>query len=160
MTRRTKEFADVQDAFLTYVSDIKYATMVTVDRRDRPRARVLFPVWEVVDGRPVGWLAAYKTPVKAAHLANNPHTTFAYWSPRQNAAFVDAVSSWAEDDASRRHAWRLYEEGSPPGLGYDPARYWPGGVDDPGYHVIRIEPWRVQVVRGSDLGSVIWQPED
>jgi hypothetical protein len=28
---------------------------------------------EGIDDRPVGWLAAYKAPVKAAHLANDPH---------------------------------------------------------------------------------------
>ncbi|WP_433258493.1 hypothetical protein ACQPYK_23695 [Streptosporangium sp. CA-135522] len=39
----------------------------------RPCARVLIPVWETVDGAPLGWPATYKTPVKATHLAGNPH---------------------------------------------------------------------------------------
>ncbi len=158
MPTNVDTFARIQDSFFEYVRDIKYATMTTVDRKSRPRARVLFPVWEVVDGRPVGWLAVYRTPIKSAHLAANPHTTYSYWSPRQNTAFVDSVSTWADDDQSRRHAWRLYVEGGPPGVGYDPIRYWPGGPDDPEYHVIRIEPWRIQLVRGTDLHSTIWQP--
>ncbi|WP_329282974.1 hypothetical protein [Streptomyces sp. NBC_00691] len=29
-------------------------------------------------------------------------------------------------------------------------------AEDPEYHVLRIDPWRVQVLRGSDLGSRIW----
>ncbi|MER5783880.1 pyridoxamine 5'-phosphate oxidase family protein [Streptomyces mobaraensis] len=157
MTARAASFDDIRDTFLAYVREIRYATMVTVDRRNRPRARVLLPVWEIVDGRPVGWLAAYRTPVKTAHLARNPHTTYAYWSPRQNAAFVDSVSTWADDDGSRRHAWDLYVRGGPPGVGYDPVHYWRGGPDDPRYHVIRIDPWRIQVVRGTDLRSTIWR---
>ncbi|WP_329231326.1 pyridoxamine 5'-phosphate oxidase family protein [Streptomyces sp. NBC_00111] len=149
-------FTDVQDPFFSYIRDITYATMVTVDRRNRPRARVLLPVWEVVDDRPVGWLASYRTPVKSAHLAANPHTTYSYWSPRQNALHIDAVSTWAASEADKRHAWDLYVQGSPPGVGYDPVHYWRGGVEDPGYDVIRIDPWRVQLVRGSDLRSTVW----
>lgn len=154
---KVDSFAGLKDEFFAAVREIKYATMVTVDRKDRPRARVLFPVWEEVEGRPVGWLASYRTPVKAAHLAHSPHTTYSYWSPRQNAAHVDALSAWADDPADKLHAWRLYERGGPPGVGYDPVRYWPGGPEDPGFHVIRIDPWRIQVVRGTDLRSRIWQ---
>ncbi|MEV5978122.1 MULTISPECIES: pyridoxamine 5'-phosphate oxidase family protein [Streptomyces] len=158
-TERAGSFAEIQDTFFGYVREIKYATMITVDRANRPRARVLLPVWEVVDGVPVGWLAAYRTPVKTAHLAHSPHTTYSYWSPRQNTVHVDALSAWAEDEASRHHAWDLYRRGGPPGVGYDPVHYWRGGPDDPGYHVIRIEPRRIQLVRGSDLRSVIWRPD-
>ena len=32
-----------------------------------------------------------------------------------------------------------------------------GRARDPGYHVARISPWRVQLVRGADLASTIWQ---
>ncbi|MBE1530885.1 hypothetical protein H4W34_000718 [Actinomadura algeriensis] len=93
MTTHVETYAEIRDEFDAYVGDIVYATMTTVDGKGRPRARVLIPVWEVVDGRPVGWLATYKTPVKAAHLAGNPHTTFSYWTPRQNAVSVDAVAN-------------------------------------------------------------------
>ncbi|MER6011809.1 pyridoxamine 5'-phosphate oxidase family protein [Streptomyces bluensis] len=158
-TTRVSDFSGLQDTFFSYVRDIAYATMITVDRQGRPRARVLLPVWEVVDGRPVGWLAAYKTPVKTAHLANNPHTTYSYWNPRQNAVHVDSLSSWADGEASKLHVWDLYIKGGPPGVGYDPVQYWRGGPEDPEYQVIRIEPWRIQLVRGSDLRSTIWQPD-
>ncbi|MGP4018291.1 pyridoxamine 5'-phosphate oxidase family protein [Saccharopolyspora sp. 5N708] len=157
MATRVSTFSALEDTFFSYIRDIKYATMITVDRQYRPRARVLLPVWETVNGRPVGWLAAYKTPVKTAHLSNNPHTTYSYWSPRQNAVFVDSTSTWAEDEESKLHAWDVYVKGGPPGVGYDPIRYWRGGPGDPEYGVIRISPWRVQLVRGSDLHSTIWR---
>ncbi|MEU6644245.1 hypothetical protein ABZ863_17040 [Saccharomonospora sp. NPDC046836] len=76
MTTTVQDFADLEAEFNAYVGTINYATMVTVDARNRPRTRVLIPVWENVDGQPGGWLATYKTPVKAAHIAGNPHTNF------------------------------------------------------------------------------------
>jgi len=138
--------------FDSYIGDIVYATMTTVDQKGRPRARVMIPVWESVDDRPLGWLATYKTPVKATHLAGNPHSTFSYWTPPQNAV---SVATWADDLESKRHVWDLYRRTSPPGAGYNLGNFWrePG---DPKLHVLRLEPWRVQVIRGVDLHSRIW----
>ena len=159
MATTVESFSEIEEAFISYIQDIVYCTMITVDSASRPRARVLLPVWEVVGGKPVGWLAAYKTPVKVAHLANNPHTTYSYWNPRQNAVFIDSVSTWAEDQETRQYAWDLYRKGSPAGVGYNPLNFWRGGPEDPKYHVLRIDPWRVQVLRGSDLSSCIWTDE-
>jgi general stress protein 26 len=155
MTTKVQDFAEIRAAFETYIGSINYATMTTVDGKGRPRARVLIPVWEIQDGRPVGWLATYKTPVKAAHLAANPHTTFSYWNPRQNAVNVDTVAEWTDDPDVKRHVWDLYVKGSPPGAGYDPGSFWKG-PDDPKFQVLRLKPWRVQVIRGTDLDSRIW----
>lgn len=69
-------FSEVKDEFLGYMGDIVYATMTTVEAKGRPRARILIAVWEVANGRPVGWLATFKTPVKVAHLAGNPTPHF------------------------------------------------------------------------------------
>ncbi|GAA1729402.1 hypothetical protein GCM10009809_26240 [Isoptericola hypogeus] len=113
MTRVVTDFAEIRSQFETYVGDVVYATMTTVDGQGRPRARVLIPVWEGLDGRPSGWLATYPTPVKEAHLAHNPHTTFSYWSPRQNQVAVDAVGRWTDDPHERRHVWDLYPGGQP-----------------------------------------------
>ncbi|MFI6504192.1 pyridoxamine 5'-phosphate oxidase family protein [Nonomuraea typhae] len=148
-------FGEIQEAFETYVGDIVYATMTTVDRKNRPRARVLIPIWEVVDGEPLGWLATYRTPVKAAHLAGNPHTTFSYWTPRQNAVSVDTVAEWAEDIEVKRRVWDLYRKTSPRGAGYNLGNFWQS-PSDPKLHVLRLEPWRIQVIRGADLHSRIW----
>ncbi|MGK5551903.1 pyridoxamine 5'-phosphate oxidase family protein [Actinomadura kijaniata] len=158
MATRVESFADLREQFEAYVGSIVYATMTTVDKKGRPRARVLIPVWEVVDGKPVGWLATYKTPVKAAHLANNPHTTFSYWTQRQNAVSVDTVARWVEDRETKRHVWELYRRTSPRGAGYDLGQFWKG-IDDPELHVLRLDPWRVQVIRGTDLASRIWRSE-
>ncbi|GII52626.1 pyridoxamine 5'-phosphate oxidase [Planotetraspora thailandica] len=160
MATAVTSFAAIQDEFNAYIGDIVYATMTTVDKKGRPRARVLIPVWEIVAGRPLGWLATYKTPVKAAHLAGNPHTTFSYWTPRQNAVSIDTVARWADELEIKQHVWQLYRKTSPAGAGYDLGRFWHGGPTDPQLHVLRLEPWRVQVIRGTDLRSQIWKAGD
>ncbi len=155
--KTVSSFSDLQDTFFGYIQDIVYATMTTVDQKNRPRARVLLPIWEVIDDRPVGWIAAYKTPVKTAHLARNPHTTISYWSPHQNSVFADCVATWVTDDKVRSDIWDLYKKGSPDGVGYDPGRFWSGGPTDPKFGLLRLETWRVQVLRGTDLSSRFWQ---
>ncbi|MEU6779449.1 pyridoxamine 5'-phosphate oxidase family protein [Nonomuraea angiospora] len=148
-------FAEIEAEFNAIVGATVYATMVTVDARDRPRTRVLIPIWENVDGRPLGWLATYRTPVKAAHLAGNPHTSFSYWKPGNNSVAVDAVAAWVDDLDVRRRVWDLYRATSPRGAGYDLAAFWRSPAD-PKLHVLRLDPFRVQVIRGMDLRSRIW----
>ncbi|MFF2084875.1 pyridoxamine 5'-phosphate oxidase family protein [Nocardia sp. NPDC058176] len=157
MTTRVTAFAAIEDEFNAYVGSIVSATMVTVDAKGRPRTRVLIPVWELVDGVPVGWLATYKTKVKAAHIAGNPYTSFSYWARGNNSAAVDAHAAWVDDLDLKAHVWRLYRKTSPRGAGYNLGQFW-NSPSDPLLHVLKLTPWRVQVIRGRDLRSRIWQP--
>lgn len=147
---RVHTFADIREDFDAIVGSINYATMVTVDAQGRPRTRVLIPVWETEGDDPLGWLVTYPTPVKVAHLAHNPNVGFSYWNRTQNTVSVDGTASWSEDPGERRRVWDLYRYGSPPGAGYDPGAFWTG-PDDPEMALLRIEPRRVQVLRGRDL---------
>lgn len=156
MTAKVESFEEIENEFDAYVGSIGYATMVTVDARNRPRTRVLIPVWEVVDGVPLGWLATYRTPVKAAHLARNPHTTFSYWKPGNDSVAVDAVAEWVDDLQTKQRVWDLYGRTSPPGAGYHLGGFWRSPAD-PTLHVLRLVPWRIQVIRGADLRSRIWE---
>lgn len=156
MTVEVADYTEIEAEFDQYVGRINYATMVTVDSKNRPRTRVLIPVWEKVDGAPLGWLATYHTPVKAAHIARNPHVNFSYWDRRNDSVAVDAVAEWVPDLAVKRHVWDLYERTSPRGAGYPLGQFWKS-PDDPELHVMRLAPWRIQVIRGTDLRSRIWQ---
>ncbi|MEV2266707.1 pyridoxamine 5'-phosphate oxidase family protein [Nonomuraea africana] len=150
---RVAAFSAIRQDFEDIVGDVVYATMTTVDAKGRPRSRVLLPIWEMTGDSPVGWLATFDTPVKRAHLAGNPHATFSYWSPAQNTVAVDTVARWETDEAVKKAVWELYRQGSPPGVGYDPQAYWRRGPEDPGYHLLRMDPWRIQVLRGRDLAT-------
>ncbi|WP_282777524.1 pyridoxamine 5'-phosphate oxidase family protein [Nocardia sp. CC201C] len=157
MSAKVARFEDLESEFNAYVGSINYATMVTVDARNRPRTRVLIPVWEKVDGVPLGWLATYRTPVKEKHLAANPHTSFSYWKPGNNSVAVEATAEGVDDITLKTHVWDLYRRTSPRGAGYHLGQFW-HGPDDPKLRVLRLTPWRIQVIRGTDLRSRIWQP--
>jgi general stress protein 26 len=161
-TPRVGSFAELRADVATILGRIVYATMTTVDRRGRPRSRILIVVWELDAERPVGWLGTSKTPVKTAHLARNPHVTMSYWDPRQDFVSIDSVAEWVEDPEVHRRVWDLYRHGSPPGVGYEPGQFW-RGPDDPDFNVLRLDPWRVQVLWGRDLArgipSRIWQSD-
>ncbi|MFI9405602.1 pyridoxamine 5'-phosphate oxidase family protein [Nocardia sp. NPDC052316] len=156
MTSKVTAFADIEMEFDAYVGQIGYATMVTVDKQHRPRTRVLIPVWEHAGGTPLGWLATYKTPVKAAHIAANPHVNFSYWAPGNNSVAVDATAEWVDAPEIRERVWQLYRQTSPPGAGYDLGQFW-HSPQDPTLQILRLDPWRMQVIRGRDLRSRIWQ---
>ncbi|MBE1575879.1 pyridoxamine 5'-phosphate oxidase family protein [Amycolatopsis roodepoortensis] len=156
MSTTTRDFGELEAEFNSYVGAINYATMVTVDAQNRPRTRVLIPVWEKVDGRPLGWLATFRTPVKAAHLEGNPHTNFSYWAPGNNSVAIDAVAVWDNEPSVKEHVWDLYRKTSPRGAGYPLGNFWQA-PSDPRLHVLRLTPWRIQVIRGADLRSRIWR---
>jgi general stress protein 26 len=132
------------------IADTVYATMVTVDKHGPPRTRVLIVVWELQHETPTGWLATHKTPVKTAHLAHNRHVSTSYWSPTQNVFTIDSAAQWDSGDDVAEKVWNLHRSGSPPGNGYNPEHYWTG-PDDPSFQVLRLTPWRMQVLTQREL---------
>ncbi len=110
-------FEDIRGDVSSIISDSVYTTMTTVDRKGRPRSRALIVVWQLDLPEPVGWLGTFKTPIKAAHIANNPHVGTAYWSRREDAAYLDSVASWVDDPDTAQAVWDMYRHGSPRGVG-------------------------------------------
>lgn len=139
-------FSALADEFLELTREIVWCTVTTVDAKGRPRSRVLHPIWEVIDGRPVGWIVTGKTPVKAGHLKANPHVACSYWGPSQNVVYADCVASWSEDAASKQHVWDLFMN-TPPPIGYDLRGFGAEGPNTPAFTPLRLDPWRVQVLR-------------
>jgi hypothetical protein len=138
-------FDEISADFLRIVSEVAWATVATVDTRGRPRTRVLHPIWEVVDGRPVGWIGTSRSPLKTKHLEANPHVSVSYWSPKQETVYADCRAHWADDE--RERVWQLYLDAEPP-LGYDPGSMppWKDGPLAGVFAVLRLDPWRVTVL--------------
>ncbi|WP_067491873.1 pyridoxamine 5'-phosphate oxidase family protein [Actinomadura hibisca] len=145
-----EQFSALQDDFLRFTHEIVWCTVTTVDGRGRPRSRVLHPIWEVVDGRPIGWIFTGRTPVKARHLAENPHVAFSYWSPSQNVVLGEATASWVEDMGVKQRVWDIFL-GTPPPLGYDLRAFGVAGPESEGFTVLRLDPSRVQVLDGANF---------
>lgn len=145
--------ADIATPFIDVAHRIVWATVATIDTDDRPRSRVLHPFWEWDGERFVGWIATGPTPVKVAHLAHRPHASVNYWDAQQDIATAECDVTWHHDDETCIRVWDLFENGPEP-VGYDPAiiPVWTEPTQ-PGFAVLRLEPWRLRVFPGSLLLS-------
>jgi hypothetical protein len=146
------DFSELADDFLRITTETVFCVATTVDPKGRPRGRVLHPVFVVRDGLPLGWALTGRTPLKARHLEANPHISCAYWSPSHDTVFVDCVASWVSGEAEKEDVWRLFRD-TPTPLGWGPdglAGYGPEEWRAEIFTPLRLEPWRVQVMRGQE----------
>lgn len=155
----THSFADIQQEFEARVTRIVWCTVATVDRRGRPRTRILHPIWE----GPSGWIATGRHSLKAKHLAGNQHVSLTYWDPQHQQVYVEAVAAWDDDPAQKQHIWDLYVS-TPPPLGYDPGIIpdWKDGPLSPEFGVLKLTPWRIELAALTDVMSggspLVWRP--
>src|SRR5262245_23262060 len=151
------EFPELRDDFLRLTDEIGWCAVATVDHKDRPRTRMLHVAWEIDGDVPVGWVSTGRSPVKTAHLARNPYVSCGYWTPAHDAVFVDCLAAWTDEDRDKRHVWDIVALEAAR-RGFDPHTVWPAGATDPGFEVLRLDPWRIQVTlsdlaRGQTIGS-------
>jgi hypothetical protein len=145
-------FESIEEDFLRISAEVAWATVATVDLKDRPRTRILHPYWEVVEGRPVGWVGTSRSPMKSKHLTANPFVSVAYWSPKQETVHAECRASWADEE--RERVWELYRAAEPP-LGYDPGDMaaWKDGPLGGVFAALRLDPWRVMVLTSDDVAA-------
>ncbi|EWT02666.1 pyridoxamine 5'-phosphate oxidase [Intrasporangium oryzae NRRL B-24470] len=153
--RATVPLAEIIDDVMAFVADIVYCTVTTVDPRGRPRSRVMHPIFERVDDGLIGWALTGRSPVKTRHLAHNPHVSCSYWSPAQNTVAIDCVATWVDeaDDVTRGHVWSVFTD-TPAPLGWgELTAYEPEGIHHRLFQPLRLEPWRIQVLRAEQLAA-------
>jgi hypothetical protein len=134
---------ELLDTFVATAHRIVWCTVATVDRRGRPRSRVLHPYWERTGDGLIGWIVTRRSPLKTAHLARTPYVSCSYWDASHDVAIADCRAEWEDDAGARAHAWELFAAAPEP-LGYDFHQVWPGGPDAPGSAALRLDPWRLQ----------------
>jgi len=143
----------IADQFVAVAHRIVWCTVATVDRRGRPRSRVMHPLWErTAGGALVGWATARPTPLKRAHLAAHPYVSCSYWDPAHDVAVAECHAAWVTEAGEIRRVWDLLAA-TPPPVGHDPATIWPAGPSDPGFALLRLEPWRLRVAAASTLAA-------
>jgi len=148
----------VVDQFIDIAHRVVWCTMATVDRRGRPRSRVVHPVWRRVGDGLDGWVTVRRTPLKVAHLGHCPFVSCSYWDPRHDVAVAECRADWVEDPGEMAAAWEICRT-TPAPAGFDPAAIWPHGPSSPGAGVLHLRPWRLragtaQQVAAGELGSV------
>jgi general stress protein 26 len=144
-------FEEMQVEFMRRVSQAVYCTMATVDLKNRPRTRVLHPIW---DG-PIGWVISWPASHKAKHLAHNPAVSLAYIPDKEKPVYVDGFAEWIENFDEKRRIWDLHRT-TPAPSGFDPQPHY-GSVEHPYFGLLMIMPWRIEL--GNLNGEpVIWRP--
>jgi hypothetical protein len=137
---------DTLDEFVAIAHRVVWASVATVDRRNRPRSRVLHPLW-VRDGDALtGWVITRPTPLKIAHLRHAPHVSVSYWDPAHDVAVAECEAAWEHDAAVRADVWRRFLAAPEP-LGYDFAQIFPDGPQSAGAGFLRLTPWRIRAHR-------------
>jgi general stress protein 26 len=151
-----ESFAEIEKDFMERVSRIVWCTVTTVDRKGRPRARILHPIWE----GSTGWIATGRSSFKGKHLGANPHVSLSYWDPQHQQVFADCEASWMEDSSEKQRVWDLFKA-TPEPLGYDLKLFWDNPTD-PEYGLLKLAPWRVEVSALADMMTGqpprVWRP--
>lgn len=145
------QFEAIQAEFMARAQQAIYCNVATVDRKGRPRSRVLHLVW---DG-PVGWVITSPTSHKIRPIAHNPYVSIAYVSNPMKPVYADCLATWVQDTEEQLRVWELHKT-IPPPLGFDPAPGY-GSIEHPHFGLLQFTPWRIEV---AELGSEsqLWRP--
>ncbi|MEO7912278.1 MAG: pyridoxamine 5'-phosphate oxidase family protein [Roseiflexaceae bacterium] len=145
-------FEDLRTEFIVRVRQAVYGIVATVDRRNRPRSRVMHPIW---DG-PIGWVISWPASHKARHIASNPAVSLAYIPESTKPVYVDAIAEWVDSIEEKQRIWDLHAT-TPPPLGFDPQPHY-GTINHQYYGLLRLTPWRIEL---GNLGGepLIWRQQ-
>ena len=141
------QFADIEKEFLERIKKTVWCTMATVDRKGRPRSRIIHPIWE----GSTGWILTGRHTLKTKHLENTPYLSLTYWDPDHKQVYADCEAWWDDGIETKQKVWDLYKN-TPPPLGYDPAMFFES-VDNAETGALRLKPWRIELFSLTDLAS-------
>lgn len=136
---RVESFADIQDEFIRRVHGVVWCNMATIDAQNRPRSRVLHPIWEAS----TGWILTFRNTPKARHLAHSSYVSLAYITDLAKPVYVDCQAGWVDDLAQKQRIWDWFKR-EPAPLGYDPTGFF-GRADSPDLGLLQLTPWRIQL---------------
>ena len=140
----------IAPAFVDMAHSIVWASVATIGPDERPRTRILHPIWAWDGAALTGWIATVPTPLKRAHIATHPDASLSYWSTNHDTCSADCAVDWVFDDEARAAVWDRLVNGPAP-VGYDPAiiPQWAGGPTSPDFAAWRLTPHRLRVMPGT-----------
>ena len=143
-------FSEIQAEFMERIRKAVYCSMATVDRKGRPRSRIMHPIW---DGF-VGWVISWPASHKAKHLELNSYVSLAYMNDINKPVYVDATAEWIDDIEEKNRIWELHKNTMPP-LGFDPEPHY-DTINHQHFGLLRFTPWRIEL---GDLDNepIIWR---
>jgi hypothetical protein len=148
-------FSDIESEFIERVHTMVWCSVATIDSQQRPRSRVLHPLWEGA----TGWINTHRSSHKARHLAQTNYVSLAYIADVMKPVYADCTTTWVADLEEKRRVWELFKAAPPP-LGYDPAHDFVS-VDHENYGLLKLTPWRIDLVSfpapSFDEGTKVWR---
>jgi len=132
-------FSDIQEEFIERVHRVVWCNVATVDSQQRPRSRILHPIW---DGS-TGWITTRPHSYKAKHLSQNPYVSLAYVADIAKPVYVDCKAEWVDDLDQKQLVWQMCKDAPPP-YGFDPAIAFQS-FDYPGFGLLKLTPWRIEL---------------
>src|SRR5262249_50432069 len=134
------DLAELSEEFSARVNQIVWCIAASVDPLDqRPRTRVLHPIWEGA----TGWISTHRQSTKSKHLAACPYLSLAYCADARTPVYVDCKAEFMDDLPTKERTWNLALN-TPEPVGYDPALDFIS-YDNPTYGVLKLTPWRIEV---------------
>src|SRR4051794_12651042 len=97
--------ASVGPAFVEMAHRIVWCVAATTGTDERPRTRILHPVWEWDKTSLTGWIATSPLSPKADDLADHPDVSLTYWTPSHDTCTADCATTWELSDEGRRVGW-------------------------------------------------------
>jgi hypothetical protein len=137
------------DGFVAIAHRVVWATLTTVDAHNRPRSRVVHPVWESTPDGLIGRVCTRATPLKRAHIAHSPYASVSYWDPAHDVAVAECAAAW---DPHPERTWPVFRAHPEP-VGFDPETVFEGGTAHPQAAVLELRPWRLRWARAADLAA-------
>lgn len=154
---RVASFSEIEAEFIARVHTMVWCNVATVDSQQRPRSRVLHPIWE----GSTGWIGTHRNSHKARHLAQNPYVSLAYIANVMNPVYVDCTAEWVDDLGEKERIWNLFKHAPEP-LGYDPATVFIS-PDHETFGLLKLTPWRIDLVSfpapSFEEGTLVWYRE-
>ena len=144
---RVENFAEIEQEFNERVFRMIYASMSTIDSHNRPRSRIVHPIWE---GQTV-WICTYDD-MKRKDLERNPHVSLGYIGESLKPVYVECTGKFVHDLAERQRIWE-YCKTLPEPMGFDPGIIW-SGLDV--FYLLKLTPWQINVYT-IPTASKIWQ---
>ena len=103
-------FAELQPEFLERVSGAVYACLATIDSKDRPRSRIVHPIWEGA----TAWIVSYPATPKSKHIARNPHVLLAYINDINKPVYAECTAEWKHEREEKLRVWEVIKATPPP----------------------------------------------
>lgn len=147
---KTRNFNDIKSEFSTRVEKMIWCNVATISPKQRPRSRIMHPVWE----GSTGWVTSRRFATKAKHLEANPYVSLAYVADVAKPVYIECKAAWEDDMDEKIRVWDFLKS-TPEPYGFDPTMLFQT-QDNPNYGLLRLTPWRIELVNLPDA-PLIWK---